>query len=437
MTDLVFDFEWADPLGARGAELRATWARLAMKVDDRCPSRLLDQEVRTVRDSVYLPLYPLAEWIVSNWWRLLYEMESSERAKDPLYDRRHDLRWAREGYSLPPLSLKAVGDLLQLRWEPEVLSSHRVQFLESGSAYVTLESAQRTLRSFITAVVSRLSTSGVSGTFLQREWELVGATAGEEAEFCIAAATLGLDPYDLDDSVAAAIVAVAESIPASVRREFFNVANQSKLSQESRDVIAAITTARGNNADLRKLRALRECVSPANRANGDAPWELGYTSARDLRKALKIGVQPLRSLTELAEALRVDSGNFLSAVIDQPSGVHAYEAIVATNRNDSPAFTVSRRHETAKRFQVCRGLYDFLSGHDDGPWLVTTGLSSRQKRNRAFAAEFLAPASGIRERLSSSIVSAEEVDELAQHFGVSSDAVVHQLENHGIASVAW
>src|SRR5947207_420221 len=146
MTDLIFDFEWADPLGARGLELRATWARLAIRVDGRYPSRVLDQEVKTVRDSVYLPLYPLAEWIVSNWWRLLFEIESSERAKDPLYGRRHNLRWAREGYSAPPLSFNAVGELLQLRWEPEVLSHHRVEFLESGFAYVPLQAVQRSLR---------------------------------------------------------------------------------------------------------------------------------------------------------------------------------------------------------------------------------------------------------------------------------------------------
>jgi Zn-dependent peptidase ImmA (M78 family) len=88
------------------------------------------------------------------------------------------------------------------------------------------------------------------------------------------------------------------------------------------------------------------------------------------------------------------------------------------------------------RFQFCRGLYEFLAG-GDGPWLVTRGLSDRQKRNRAFAAEFLAPAAGIREKVSSSVISAEEVDDLAQHYGVASEAIVHQLANHDIASVSW
>jgi hypothetical protein len=356
--------------------------------------------------------------------------------KDPLYERRHNLRWAREGYSLPALSFNAAGELLQLRWESELLTHHRVEFLESGSTYVDIEPLQRNLRSFITAVVTRLTTSNITDSFLQREWDIVGNTIGEDADFCIAAATLGLDPYDVDDDVAEAIVAVAEAIPPGIRREFLSVANRELLREESDDVATAIETARANGSDLHPLQDLRQCVPRRQASNGHAPWEMGYAAARELRKALGIEAQPLRSFSDLAQALRVRSADFLSAIVEQPAGAHAYEAIVATNLNAGPAFAVTR-HETARRFQVCRGLYEFLSGRDEGPWIVTTGLSDRQKRNRAFAAEFLAPASGIQERVSSAVVSSEEVDELALHFGVSSDAIVHQLANHRIASVAW
>lgn len=437
MADLSLDFEWADPLGARGRELRATWARLTLHVDGRPASRVYDHEVRTVRDSVYVPLYPLAEWIVANWWRLLFEIESPQRMKDPHYERRHNLRWAREGYSLPPLSFSAAGELLQLRWESELLTHHRLEFLQSGSTYVGIEPLQRTLRSFITAVVARLTASGITSSFLQREWEIVGNTVGEDADFCVAAATLGLDPYDVPNDVAEAIVAVAESIPTSIRREFFSVANRELLREESEDVAAAIEAARTNQSDLHGLHDLRQSVPQRQTSNGHAPWDIGYAAARELRKALRIEMQPLRSFSDLAQALRVGSNSFLSAIVEQPAGAHAYEAIVATNQNAGPAFAVTRRNEAARRFQVCRGLYEFLAGRDEGPWIVTTGLSDRQKRNRAFAAEFLAPAAGIQERVSSAVVSSEEVDELAQHFGVSSDAIVHQLANHRIASVAW
>ncbi|MBV9497631.1 MAG: hypothetical protein JOZ54_25575 [Acidobacteria bacterium] len=436
MNDLTFEFEWADPLGARGPELRATWARFAIRIDQRYASRVFDQNVKTVRESVYLPLYPIAEWVASNWWRLLFEIESSERAADPSYERRHDFRWAREGYSVPPLSFTAVGNVLQLQWMPEILSLHQLEFLETGSAYVSLGTAQQSLRAFVTAVTERLVACDISDTYLQQEWRVVANTDAEEAEFCVAAATLGFDPYDLEEAVAASIVAVAESLPTNIRREFFIVASRENLREQSAVIKDGIEQLRENRADLRSLRYFRDSIPPAS-ANGLAPWEDGYDAARALRSDLKAGVRPIQSFDDLADILGVGHSQFLAAIVDQPLAGRAYEAIVATNHLEGPVFRTNPRHDTAKRFHVCRGLYEYLSGNDDGPWLVTTGLSDRQKRNRAFAAEFLAPSAGIRERVRSRVIPGSEVEELAKHYGVSTDAIVHQLRNHRIASIAW
>ncbi len=168
MSELHFEFEWSDPLGARGAELRATWARLAINVGGRYASRVLDQHSRTVRDAVYVPLYPIAEWFVANWWLLLFEIESSERTSDPLYRQRHSLQSAREGYSLPDMTFSSFGEMLQLAWRPDVLTHHAVEFLESGSAYVAVESVRRALTSFVNAVITRLRAEGVSDTSLRQ-----------------------------------------------------------------------------------------------------------------------------------------------------------------------------------------------------------------------------------------------------------------------------
>lgn len=435
MSELSLDFEWLDPLGARGAELRSTWARLAVNVAGRYPTRMVDEGARTVRDSIYVPLYPVAEWLAANWWRMLFEMESSERAKDPSYDSRHNLRSAREGYSLPALSFHSVGDFMQLRWNAEVLIHHGVEFLESGSAYLKQSDVHRSLSAFVTSVVARLDQSDVRDTFLQQEWAAINSIGQEEADFCIAAATLGIDPFDVDDAVASALLDVAAVIPSSVRREFLAVASQGDLRRDTSNVAAGIETARRNRADVGALRELRDAVTTPP-LNGGPPWQQGYSAARHLRADLHIGNEPLRTFGDVAGALRIEPAVLSAAVIDQPGPTRAYEAIVATNEKAGPAFAVSRRSERAVRFQFCRGLYEFLAG-GDGPWLVTRGLSDRQKRNRAFAAEFLAPAAAIREKVSSSVISAEEVDDLAQHYGVASEAIVHQIANHDIATVSW
>ena len=62
--------------------------------------------------------------------------------------------------------------------------------------------------------------------------------------------------------------------------------------------------------------------------------------------------------------------------------------------------------------------------------------SECQQRNLAFAAEFLAPSSGLRSRLSGSVVDGEDIDGLAVEFGVSSQVVEHQIANHRIARIS-
>ena len=80
MGSLDFAFDWEDPAGSQGPdEHRATWARLSVSVDGLVVSRVHHSRLRSVRDHVFVPLYPLAEWIVMNWWRLLFDCNSTSR----------------------------------------------------------------------------------------------------------------------------------------------------------------------------------------------------------------------------------------------------------------------------------------------------------------------------------------------------------------------
>ena len=59
------------------------------------------------------------------------------------------------------------------------------------------------------------------------------------------------------------------------------------------------------------------------------------------------------------------------------------------------------------RFSFCRGLFEYLTAPGTPSTLVTVARTDRQKRNRAFAAELLAPADWIRERIDVTQVSPE------------------------------
>ncbi len=170
MTDFRFEFEWVDPLGARGPELRATWARLAIWIDSQCVSRVLDQEVKAVRDAVYVPLYPIAEWLATHWWSLLVEVHSPNRLADPSYAERHSFRTAREGFALPHIDFASGGDHVRIQWHREVLPNCRVEFIEEGTAHIPAETLRRNFATFITAVIDRLESEGIKDTPLQDEW---------------------------------------------------------------------------------------------------------------------------------------------------------------------------------------------------------------------------------------------------------------------------
>ena len=67
--------------------------------------------------------------------------------------------------------------------------------------------------------------------------------------------------------------------------------------------------------------------------------------------------------------------------------------------------------------------------------LLTKAHSERQKRNRAFAAEFLAPSQGLQQRIRRNMVGSDDMSEMAAEFGVSSLLIEHQIRNHRIADI--
>lgn len=184
MSDLRFDFDWDDPLGARGDELRATWARLRMSVNGEPVTRVLTEGAKTVREHVSVPLYPLAEWLATHWWVLCHEWGTPERVHQPEFRSRHSLVAAREGYSLPPLSFQSQGEVVRLEWEAERLPHHHVEFLSRGHAYLPLTAFQQTVSDFLEAVVARLEELGVGSTLLAEEWAAIVNMDAEEREFC-------------------------------------------------------------------------------------------------------------------------------------------------------------------------------------------------------------------------------------------------------------
>jgi hypothetical protein len=164
--------------------------------------------------------------------------------------------------------------------------------------------------------------------------------------------------------------------------------------------------------------------------NGLAPWEYGYQQARRLREYLGIG-GPIKD--DLVSVFRGAMDSFEVEPFGAPNGI---EAITAPTHSQAPRFGVPNRlvRQEGRRFVLCRALSDFLTLGQ--PAIVTGTRTEHQQRNRAFAAEFLAPAASLRERIPADRVSEEDLEDLAQEFGVSGFVIRHQIENHQLAAIA-
>jgi Zn-dependent peptidase ImmA (M78 family) len=438
MTDLDFDFEWVDPQGARGPELRATWARVSIKVGDEVVTRAVDRETRAVRSSIYTPLYPIAEWIVLNWWSLLYEVDAPQRSTRDGYRSRHVLSTASEGFTLPPLLFDPMGEVYRLSWSPMRFRHSRVEFVSDGVDHLDPEGVKEALRRFVQVVVLRLEDEGVGDTLLQSEWSQLDVLDSEEAIFCRLAASLGLDPFDTTLEQQRSIEEAAERVPPELQEEFFYSADPASLLSEAAGVQKALKVASANRGALEALCSLRRSFSSRLSQmtdRGMAPWREGYVAARALRERLAMDGQPLKDLPTIAEALGV-AGDELQQVIEVGSGLFRIDGVVGFNERQSPGFVVRSAVEEAGRFTFCRELFEYLSAPNGSPLIVTKARTERQKRNRAFAAEFLLPSESLRSRVDSDRVSTETVDEIASAFGVSWAVVMHQMENHGIARLS-
>ena len=361
MNNLTIEFEWEDPLSARGAELRATWARLSILIDS-CPlTRVFDLNAKSMRKAVYLPLYPLAEWLVERWWSLWTEASVSSSLARASYDNRHSLVHAREGYALPPIKIEPAGSIVRISWHPEVLRFNGLEFTGQGEAWVETSRLKDTFASFIEAVVTRLKDHQITDSRLQEEWAAIGAADAEEESFCECVGALGLDPYDLDEIQSKTIEEVGNLLPKEVMMEFFSSARSEMtgFKQDAQEVKDAIEKVNRNMLDLTALKSIVDVMHEHNNPRV-TPWEQGYSFARKLRNYLGLDGKPLKNIDEIGKILGIAEKDLYSAISKFSSTSIPFAALVGTNNQHSPAFILRHGRPVSTVFHFCRALFEYL-----------------------------------------------------------------------------
>lgn len=416
----AFDWESVDE-SVRSPELRATWARTEIWIGDRCATVAEDLVSGSVRRSVVAPLYPVAEWIVYNWWLLRFD----GRQTSALTDSRRSVRSAGDGFVWPPIGFVPRDPVCSVEWTVRPPTrGEPIRYLASGTALIEQADFLAALTNLVEAVLLRLAEAGISDTPLHAEWDALNSLDAEEVEFCEMAARLGLDPLaegvDLSDS----IEEVYSTVDVALRVDFFDAVESDALRGASDWMANSMELSRSAAAEEEGLFTIgvvtdaMATIGPRRAAS--IPWERGYEVARVVRADL--GMAATEALELLPVSIRVSPG--------QSGGLFGVGA--RGSQIDSSALVLARQPGVpAARFAAARALWHAGATGPGSGYLLTKARTASQQSGRAFAAELLAPAAGIQELFDGdpSNAAPEDLSELAEHFGTSSWVISYQVDN--------
>jgi IrrE N-terminal-like domain len=427
--------EWLEAPGVTTPELAATWARYEIWLGGRCVTQVETAD-GTFRRSVYGSLYPLAHWIASNWWLLISHARPSavdtnywtwRNVRNYPWLAEHNFRGAGDGMAWPDLTLVPEGAISHIVWKQDYQrNSMPVRFASDGSGFVPVEELRAELAGIINHVLERLSEAGLPKTPLAEEWSEVAKADDQEQQFCRTAARMGIDPYSVDDDTAEVIVSIADQLPTEIADDFFDSADVKALADAAdwtrRAMLVSERAAARAVNDLQGIYSaisVKTVTGLMTAIDSDRPWALGYAMARQLRRELEV-----KDTNPFDVSPWVGVGD----VTAPSNGIYGFASVT----EDRCGVVLGNRGlgSTATRFGLARALGRVVARPGQRRFVLSAARSHDERFARAFAAELLAPAEGIRLTLESiGKTDDSALEAVAQRFRVSPLVVRHQYDN--------
>ncbi|CAB3647612.1 ImmA/IrrE family metallo-endopeptidase [Achromobacter pestifer] len=417
------DFNWLSSQH-EAPEVSQTGATLRIGLDDAVLTRNVDDWSKTVSDDVRLSAYPLALWFAANWWRLRWESLAS--GKPSLSWRMsHELAAAGYGYVWPRVLFASDGEVIEVWSEPgENSPAAPVTYLTQTHGFVPAGDFERTVDGFVQSVLARLDKVELRGTSLHELWNELRHERDDKdlATYRRLEAVAGFDPGEGPDDILGRLEEFVPAAGAEAVQEIATLCGSGQSTQVLDDVSRLVhepgLEATPDDAATRGQDARR--VNPRLPA-----WVRGKEMALAVRHHLGWNGQPV-SNEDLCGLLGVAPGT----AMDTRHGSRAKLALAVRHDRRNLSLHLRPRTEPARRFELARFLYDHAVAVDQDRWLPVTGAkTSRQKAQRAFAAEFLCPIESLKDFLDEDY-SDDMIDDAAQHFNVDVQAVRTQLVNN-------
>ena len=441
-TSLLFDCWRIDEPAATDPLDQRTWASLRVIVEGRCVTRFWDRRSASEREAIYVPTFPLARWIVSNWWQLLYEPCRAESPpvesdrwlpEERHWVHRHCFRSAESGLFLPYLHFYSDGPGVSVAWSMD--DAHAFPrmpgyFLYSGFAQFDALDAMTAMSDFVEKVLgwcSDLADDRVE--MLRADWTAITNADAEEKAFCRGAGRMGLDPYAIDEwnseLVNLLTVGLGARIEDALARDFL----ESTDAGTAKSVWQWVSNAE-RDFDLKAGKS--SAIDPGHGFRHAK--DQGYFVAHQVRSlAGLVEDEPIEHLAALLK--RVGKTTFLFESNNHSPSRAVHAAVGWRDSTDAVVAGPQLSRPENQRFLESRGLYQALVGCQEGARLVTRAHTWDQQASRAFAAELLAPRKALALHTRADLEADERREleqQLANHYQVSAEVVRLQLRNVGV-----
>lgn len=419
--DFHIGFDWLDKSHGDAVE-RATFAQIEIVAGGQSLTEVEDIAARTVRSYIRASAYTLGAWFVSNWWRLRWEPYPN---LNPAIDWRmsHDLASAGGGYVWPNIRFVSDGQSVSINSLPT--GNHPatpIRFLRHCRAEIDAAYFETGVDAFIDALIERMSGVSALPRDLAETWQAIRDERANPAtaQWRRLEARMGFDPDDAPETVISDLATLSDNLGSDAIEEI--AAAMGHLAADVAHTLEKVTS-RAPMLRIPSEDAMRE-MAQDERRQSDVPWKQAVSVARRARATWGIDDGPISS-SHLCDLLDVPVSLVRNNTRSAP--------IPAARRteDDRLAVVLARSSETARRFALARLVGDSLYAPPGDRLLpATEARTARQKFQRAFAQEFLAPHSDLLARVGGGYPSEDALEAVATQFGVSPLLVSNALDNN-------
>lgn len=212
--------EWINRQSVILDEYEATFSRFSLQSNDIYLTQVRDTEQNS-RHYIYIPAYPVAEWLAFNWWSLFYEVENPLKRKQELF-LRHNLLSGSDGYAVPNIIFYPQGGNIEILCSERNNDFSGLIFENKNQVFsFPYETILNSFSIFIESTIARLKEKGMFNTQLEKRWNLITTISADEKCFATICGMLGLDPFAIDSDISEKIVYIYERLHDDTIEDFF------------------------------------------------------------------------------------------------------------------------------------------------------------------------------------------------------------------------